>query len=341
MDGVLLLGYGGPRSLDEVGSFMKSLTGRPLSPEMEERIKARYTRIGGKSPLVDYAYSIANKIADHLTTPEGESVPVEVGMVHTAPYIDHAVDDLVSKGVTRIVAVSMSPFYSTASNGKAFEAAADAVDAHEEIELLCAPEIGLFEPYARAHADQMELAFERADAIAEEVSIVFTAHSLPMSDVEAGDYVYEQGIRLCADSIAEMLFMMPADSEGYSFNIEDAPAPGYGTRQLPRPWTVAFQSQGMRGGEWLGPTLKQAIADAENNGAEAIMVVPLGFSTDHMETLFDLDIDTKERCGELGIELIRTAAPNDSAQLIEAFVASIASIAHTDELAVPDNQPLS
>lgn len=320
---------------------MKSLTGRPLAPEMEERIKARYQLIGGKSPLVDYALSIGEKIAIHLTTAEGESVPVEVGMVHTAPYIDDAVDDLVTRGVTRIIAVSMSPFYSTASNGKGFEAAADAVDAHEDIELLCAPEIGLFKPFAQAHADAMQIAFEEADAIAEEVPIIFSAHSLPMSDVEAGDYVYEQGLRGCADSIAEILFMMPSDEEGYPLDPDatkdsDVPLTGYGTRQLPRPWTLAFQSQGMRGGEWLGPSLKQVLNDAENKGTEAVMVVPLGFSTDHMETLYDLDIETKERCENAHMKLIRTAAPNDSEHLIEAFVASIASIATADSFDEPE-----
>lgn len=321
MDGVLVVGYGAPESLDEIPSFMTSLIGRTPSPAMLERMTEHYELIGGKSPLVGYAREIARKIERHYDENE-ISLPVEIGMIHTPPSVDEAVDALVDCGVTRIIAISLSPFYSTASNGKSFARVAQSAQRYENLEVVCAPEIGLYAGFIEAHAQILEELFEKVDVEADIAPLSFSAHSLPIPDVEAGDYVYEEGLRKAADALAERLFLAPADEEGFMIGEQRA----YGTEKLPRPWAVTFQSQGMRGDKWLEPTLNSFIDEVQSRDYKAMVSVPLGFSTDHMETLYDLRIAAKKKAEEQGIVFFVSSAPNDSDALIEAFVESIEDV---------------
>ena len=321
MDAVIIVGYGAPETLEEVSGFMTSLIGRTPSDEVLDRMKSHYEAIGGSSPLIGYARDIAASVEKRLGL-GGVLVPVEIGMVHTAPSITSAVDALVDCGATRIIAVSLSPFYSTASNGRAFEEVAETVDLYENVELVCAPEVGLFEGFIKAQADALAAVFDAVDVETDEAPISFSAHSLPMSAVEAGDYVYEEGLRRAADAVAERLFLSPADEDGYL--IKDFKA--YGTSKPPRPWCVTFQSQGMRGTDWLKPTLSEFIDDAAKRGTKAVVCSPLGFSTDHMETLYDLDIVAKKQVVDAGMAFFRSATPNHSESLVDAFIASIETV---------------
>lgn len=316
--GVLLVAYGGPRSLDEVAPFMERLTGAPVRPEVLSRIKERYVAIGGKSPLVDFALSISRKLEKHFAQ-EGSPLIVKAGMLHSEPSIADAVHELIAEGVNQIICISLSPYYSTASNGASFAAAAEVVETYPGVELLVAPEIGLFEPYIRAQAEALEEVFDEVDVLGEEVPIAFVAHSLEESAVLAGDQVYVDGLQAVANSIAEHLFMMKADDEGYMVGEEKA----FGTQEIPRPWLIAYSSQGMRGGKWLGPSVSDFIKDAAQKDAGGVVIVPLGFATDHLETLYDLDIKAKEQAEELKLGFVRTRVPNDSEALILACAESI------------------
>lgn len=318
MDGVLIIGYGAPQSLDEIKDFMTSLTGREPSEALLERMRARYESIGGGSPLVPTARELASLLEKRFTA-RGVTVPVEIGMVHTAPYVDQAVDNLIECGVTRIIALSLSPFYSTASNGTAFERAAQSVQRYDAVTLECAPEIGLMPGFIKAHAHAMEDAFERLDIEDAFAPLAFSAHSLPLEAVEAGDYVYEEGLRKAADAVAEALCLAPADEQGYQLGDQKA----YGTEQLPRPWCLVFQSKGVRGDHWLEPTLDAFIENAAERGKHAVMSIPLGFATDHLETLYDLDVAARNKVSELDMIFVRSAAPNTSDELVDAMLASI------------------
>ncbi|MBK5211373.1 MAG: ferrochelatase [Coriobacteriia bacterium] len=325
MDAVIIVGYGAPETLEEVSGFMTSLIGRTPSDEVLDRLKSHYVAIGGRSPLIGYAREIAASVEKKLAS-GGTLVPVEIGMVHTAPSIIEAVDALVDCGATRIIAVSLSPFYSTASNGRAFEEVGGAVALHEGVKLVCAPEIGLFEGFIKAQADALGKIFDAVDVETDEAPISFSAHSLPLSAVETGDYVYEDGLRRAADALSEHLFLSPADEDGYM--IEDIKA--YGTSKPPRPWCVTFQSQGMRGADWLKPTLSEFIDDAAKRGIKAVVCSPLGFSTDHMETLYDLDIVAKKQVTDAGMAFFRSASPNNSESLVDAFVESIETVRESE-----------
>lgn len=321
MDGVLVVGYGAPESLEEIPSFMASLIGRTPSPTMLERMTEHYEQIGGSSPLVGYAREIARSIEKHYED-EAITLPVEIGMMHTPPSVDEAIDALVDCGITRVIAISLSPFYSTASNGKSFARVHESARRYDHLEVVCAPEVGLFEGFIEAHAQILEELFEKVDVETDVAPLSFSAHSLPIPDVEAGDYVYEEGLRRAADALAERLYLAPADDEGFMIGEQRA----YGTEQLPRPWAVTFQSQGMRGDKWLEPTLNAFIDEVVARDMKAMVSVPLGFSTDHMETLYDLRIAAKNKAEEAGLTFFVSSAPNNSDELVKAFIESIDTV---------------
>lgn len=322
MDGILIVGYGGPEKLSQVEPFMESLTGRPSTPEMLQKITARYELIGGGSPLVPIAREIAEALESQL-----DSVPVELGMLHSEPSIEDGFARLIETGVDRVVCISLSPFYSTASNGRAYAAIGEIAPLYPHTEVLIASELGQFAGFALAHAHALTEAFDAADVASDDVALAFTAHSVPMSDVEAGDYVYANGLERVADALVEALYLSPATPEGYPVGEE---ASAHGTTALPRPWANVYHSQGMRGGAWLGPSLPDFIRTAHAHGAGAIVVCPLGFATDHLETRYDLDIAAKALADELDIAFVRSAAPNTSPHLIDAFVAAYADAIGAD-----------
>lgn len=296
--------------MDEVTPFMTSLMGgRTPSDEIMHGVRAHYEAIGGKSPLVD----IGVQILDALRVRLGSDTPVELGMLHSAPYVDDAIDTLVKQGVTRVVAVSMSPFYSTASNGRAFSAVEESINRHTGVGLIKASTFGSTIGFVVAHASALA---EAMLGVPTGTPVFFSAHSLPMPDVEAGDQVYVDGLQLAASAVADTLGFEPADEEGFLIGDDIA----FGTTQGDHPWAVVFQSQGVRGDRWLTPTLMDAVTETAAAGCEGLIVCPLGFATDHMETLYDLDIKTKKYAEEdAGLAFVRSAAPNNAPALIDAI----------------------
>lgn len=314
MDGILLLGYGGPSSLDDVDRFMESLMGFVPNESVLSKVKEHYRAIGGRSPLVDIAQTIAQDLRVRL----GADMPVEVGMLHSAPAVSEAVGRLAKQGITRIIGVSLSPFYSTASNGKSFDALRRVLDAYGDIDLIEAPVFGTSIGYIVAQASALSQAML---GVEEYTPVFFTAHSLPLVDVEAGDEVYVDGLKLAASAIAETLGFSPADEDGFVIGDERA----FGTIEGSHPWALVYQSQGMRGGAWLGPSLTDVITEVSAADLDNFVVCPVGFATEHMETLYDLDIKTKNMADEAGISLVRSSAPNNAPSLIDAIEDTIAA----------------
>lgn len=319
--GILILGYGAPQSLEEVAPFMRSVTGGASIERSLPIILERYKLIGGKSPLVDFARGIAQKLEDHYEE-QGDDYPVKIGMIHSKPSIEDAVHEFVLEGVKRIIAISLSPYYSSASNGLSYERAAEMAAEYPGIELIIAPEVGLTEPYLRGVSASLADEFDAADSLSDEVPIAFVAHSIQEDVASSTDQAYEASLRASADAIADSLYLMKSDEHGYACGSKIA----FGTEMPPRPWTLVYCSRGMRGGEWLGPSLSDFIEDAATEEREAIIVVPLGFATDHLETLYDLDIEASKKAEERGIKLLRAKALNTSDELIEAFILSISSV---------------
>lgn len=311
--GVIITGFGGPDCLEAVGPFMCNLMGREPSPELLERVRARYRTIGGASPLPGIAAELASGVRSALAD-AGHDVAVRVGMRYTDPTIADAVSALAEDGVSRIVLVTLSPFETRVTHGEYRAALEDALAGYPAITAFEAPLFSEMPSFASIHA---AAARESLGSLPEGSTVIFSAHSLPVPDALA-DGSYVAGLRAAADAIASSLGL-PAGSDSEVL-------PGvvaYGSGEGDRAWVLAYQSKGARGGEWLGPDTDDVIDAAAGAGARGVLVVPVGFATDHLETLYDLDIVAAGRAADAGVAFARSAVPNAAPGLVHDIAASV------------------
>jgi len=319
--GVLLCGYGGPDSLDAVGPFMTNLMGSEPSPELLERVKYRYLAIGGESPLTEIAQGIAEKL-DNALDKLGQPMPVVVGMAYWRPFIADALAQLRELGCERVIAVALSAFESKIAHGKYRAAIDEAAREIGGLEIVEAPLVSELEEYVDFFAGSTAVALTDLEPN-EGMIIVFSAHSLPESDLVADD-PYVQGLRRTANAVAVKLGLSEGVDAAYPMigGIET-----FGSSEAPRAWFLAYQSKGNRPGAWLGPDVDDVIASLAGTEAKGAVVVPIGFMTDHMETLYDLDIVSAGKALDADLAFMRAYVPNDHNSLIEAIARSIAAIA--------------
>lgn len=292
MKAVLLLAHGSPDSASEadIRAFLNNVTGgRGLPDAAVEEIRSRYEQIA-QSPLCEITQRQAELLEHELGT------RVYVGMRNGRPYIADAVKQMAADGVTHATVICLAPQNSRTSVGlyrKALEASGalpftiDFVQSwHDDPRLI------------EAFAQRLLPAWKRAcEEAGVQVPIIFTAHSVPTRTVTEGD-PYENQARDTARLVATKC---------------DLPGSA---------WCCAFQSQGVAGGPWLGPTVEETILALKNQGAKAAMIQPIGFVCDHVEVLYDIDIAFKKFAEENGIKLWRTESLNES----PAFVAALAGL---------------
>ena len=284
---VLLLAHGTPDSVEEVPEFLLKVTGgRPLPPNVVEEIKHRYSLIG-RSPLTEYTMKQAEALAREL------KVPVYVGMRNWKPFIADTVRTMAEGGVQRAIAVCLAPHDSRTSVGLYRHAVlgeqppfqVEFIDNWHDHPLL-----------ARAFAEKLRAGWERAcREMGTRVPVIFTAHSVPQRTIAEGD-PYEQQARETAALVAMEVPTLTGDD-----------------------WTFAFQSQGMSGGAWLGPTVEETILQLQAKGHRGVFIQPIGFLCDHVEVLYDVDIMFREFAEKNGMRLWRAESLNDSPTLIAAL----------------------
>lgn len=296
---------------------MCNLTGREPSPELTERVRGRYEQIGGCSPLLEIAGELADGVAAALAA-AGTPMPVEVGMRYWQPFISDAVDSLVTAGAELIVMVSLSPYEAEVTHGE-YRAAVDAAAmGHAGVQVIDAPLLSAIPAFLDLQSAAAAEAMATLDSSS--APLVFSAHSLPVADVERDDS-YVRGLEAAADEVASRL--------GLPVGALTEVLPGvraHGAVGGARPWLVAYQSQGARGGAWLGPDLDDVIDVAAESGHTGVVVVPLGFATDHMETRYDLDVVARQKADEAGIAFVRSALPNAHATLSEGIARAIQDV---------------
>ena len=313
--GVLITGFGGPDSLDAVAPFMCNLMGREPTSELVARVCARYEAIGGSSPLVRIARELADGVAAALAE-AGEPLPVEVGMRYWEPYVGDAVGRLAAAGVERIATVALSAYETHVTHGEYRAAIDEALAARPDVIAVETPLLSALPVFAELHAEAAAAALEELGV--PDAPVVFSAHSLPLSDV-VGDDTYVRGLEACAERVAAALGL-----ETGSERAEVLPGVvAYGCATGDRPWLVAYQSKGARGGEWLGPDVDDVIDAIAAAGRGGVFVVPLGFATDHMETLYDLDIVARGRADGASIAFGRSAVPNADARFAAAIATAV------------------
>jgi ferrochelatase len=288
------MAYGAPGTLADVPAYFAHIRGgRPAPPEAVEELVARYRRIGGTSPLRAVTEAQASGLARVLRA-QGVDVPVAVGMKHAPPFIDDVVAGLARSGVRRIAALALAPHYSKVSIASYFSAAAEAA-ASRGIRVRARESWHDHPGLIAALAARVRTAVA-ALADAPDGEVVFTAHSLPERILSWGD-PYPGQLRQTSSLVAE--------------------AAGV-TR-----WRFAFQSASHTGEAWLGPDLLDVIRDLAAQRRRNVVVCPVGFVSDHLEVLFDVDIEAREAAASAGLHLRRTASLNDD----DDFLAVLAELA--------------
>lgn len=285
--GVLLLAFGGADSLESIGPFVKNvLKGRPVTEELIEKTKERYKLIGGKSPLLDITNEQAGLI-ENILRKNGDNRKVYVGMRYWHPFIKDTLSVMKDDGIDSATAVIMAPFASRVSTGGYQK------DVEEALSTLGTPKIEFVSDW-HTHPLFIEILAERLKAELssfskkEDVLVIFSNHSLPKAALE-GD-PYESKIR---ETVSEVVKKVPVD------------------------YRIAYQSQGSGPREWLGPKPEEVMEEAKRAGKKGVVVMPLGFVADHVETLYDIDIVFKEAAGELGLVFKRSSSLNTTPKFME------------------------
>lgn len=291
-DAVLLIAFGGPESPGEIRPFLERVTaGRRIPPARLEAVARHYELIGGRSPLNELTRAQAGALRRRLAR-DGVAVPVHVGMRNWRPFLDEALAELAAGGCRRVLGIILSAFQAEAS----WDRYISAVDTAREAMTAVAPTV----EYARAwsrHPLFIQAVAERVSATAGEMPqalrnapLVFTAHSIPRSMADASPYAaqFREASRRVAQSLGRAR------------------------------WTLAYQSRsGNPRDPWLEPDVGDVIEELARAGEKAVIAVPIGFVCDHVEVLYDLDVDARQRAREVGMDFYRAAAVNDHPLFID------------------------
>jgi ferrochelatase len=299
--GVLMMAYGGPDTLEDVQPFLADIRhGRPTPPELLEEITERYRAIGGRSPILEITSTQARGVEQALNADANEvTFKIYVGMRHWHPYIEDVVPRMIDDGVDEIVAVVMAPHFSRMSVGAYMGKVDKAL--HETKRSLRVTQVESWkaEPaFIAAVAARIEDAFAThyPDVERDSVPVIFTAHSLPARILESND-PYREEILESVELVAARLGL-----KNYRF---------------------AFQSQGATADPWLGPSVEETLDELHAEDVDKLLLVPIGFVCDHVEVLFDVDIEHRHQAEELGIRLERTAMLNDDPGLVTAIASAV------------------
>lgn len=285
--GILLLAHGTPDSVDDIPCFLHAVTGgRPVPQAVIDEVKHRY-RLIGRSPLRDFTVQQAAGVQGEV------GLPVYVGMRNWEPYIRDIVPQMKADGIEHAVVICLAPqnsrtsvgLYKKAVLGDSGEApfAVDFVESWHDHPLLI-----------KAFAERLETGWSAACLEAgTKLPVIFTAHSVPTRTITEGD-PYEEQARQTAELVARSV----GDVSEYRF---------------------AFQSQGMSGGPWLGPTVEDTITALGEAGHKGVFIQPIGFLCDHVEVLYDIDIGFKQFAEGRGQRVWRAKSLNDSPLLVAAL----------------------
>jgi protoporphyrin/coproporphyrin ferrochelatase len=292
---VLLLAHGAPDRLSDIPQFLLNVrAGRGLPEKAVQEIIHRYARIGGSSPLLRITKQQAEELARII------GLRVYVGMRNWKPYIEEAVRKLTEDGAGRAVAVCLAPQNSRTSIDLYRSYLSQAVE-------KVAPGLQVeFVENWHDHADLIAAFREKVSAAVagaeaesgQPLPVIFTAHSVPVRTIAAGD-PYENQVRETAQLLAQSLGL--------------------------KEYKVAFQSQGMTSEPWVGPTVESLIDEFAEQGYRRIVLAPIGFVSDHVEVLYDIDVAFREYAQKKGIQIVRPESLNASPLFIRCLASIVSS----------------
>ena len=296
--GVLVMSYGTPESLEGVEAYYTHIRrGHPPSPEQLEELTDRYRAIvGGVFPLRDNTnrqVTALQRTLDELAG-TGRFVCYQ-GLKHAAPYIEDGVAAMAADGIREAVGIVLTPQYSAMSVGGYIKRAQEEAD-RRGVRMAFVQEYHLHPELIDALAKRVREGLQRLGDGAGEALVLFSAHSLPAKVLEMNDPYRDQ---LLATSRAV------AEAAGVDR------------------WQFTWQSAGQTGQPWLGPDILETLDGLASEGVRAVLVAPVGFVSDHLEVLYDIDLEAKRHAASLGIRLERIAMLNDDPQYMAAMAESV------------------
>jgi protoporphyrin/coproporphyrin ferrochelatase len=294
--GVLFMAYGGPESLDEIPGYLSDIRhGRPTTQAVLDEITTNYRSIGGKSPILGLTQAQIDGAMAHLNPPgEPARFKAYLGMRHWAPWIEETVGQMLDDGIERAVAIVLAPHFSSLSIAK-YQAKVKAgldlyrgdldvsyVDAYYDADLL-------IEAFAARVREGIE-SFPAEEQ--DDVHVVLSAHSLPVRILQMGD-PYQDQLWTTARLIAERAGLRPDQ------------------------WSWSYQSEGRSPEPWLQPQLEDHVPALQaERGIDKVVSLAIGFVSDHVEILFDIDIEAQKAAKENGMTLVRPPSLNDDPRFV-------------------------
>jgi len=284
--GVLLMAHGTPSSPAEIEAFYTRIRrGRPPSEAQLAELRSRYQAIGGTSPLTRRTQAQVTALREVLDERYPGHFVVRFGAKHTSPLIEDAAADLVALGPRRVITLVLTPHWSSRGSGEYLERAASLLE-------RSLPVVPIREWYDEPGlvallAERVRSALGREGGL-----VVFTAHSLPQKVLALGDPYTEQ-VEASAAAVAR--------------------AAGVDR------WRVAWQSAGRTPEPWIGPDLLDVLREVGGQGVRDVVICPIGFVADHLEVLYDIDIEARKVARCAGVHLVRTESLNDDPRFIEVL----------------------
>ena len=297
---IFLMAHGAPTSVDDIPLYLKKIRGgTDSSPEAIQVIRERYEAIGGSSPLLEITQGQADELEKYLNQ-NGGNFKVYIGMRNWDPFILDVVKQMLEDRVEKILALCLAPQYSTWSTKLYFNAFNDALEKNSKGDL---PPVQLIGSWANhpslidAFVEKYNLAMDNIHSLGyEQVYTVFTVHSIPAESLEQGDF-YDKEYDSTVKAIVE--------------------------RIKPFRWFQAYQSQGMIPVPWLGPTVESVLDRIARIGSKPVLIFPVGFVSDHVEILYDIDIEFSEYAKSKNLQLFRTESLNQSPLFTEALASVV------------------
>jgi len=301
--GVLVMAHGTPDTPEGIEPFYTRIRrGRPPTPAQLSELTRRYEAIGGTSPLTARTVAQVDGLAAALEAIDPGRFVVRLGTKYVPPTIEEGMADLAAEGVDSVVGIVLTPHQSTMGSGEYFaRASAAAGQVEPPLELTVIPSWHRTAPLATLLAARTRAALDTLGPEARaQVAVFFTAHSLPVRAVADGDAYPAQ----VAESGADIAGLLDLDAD---------PSVTWGT---------AWQSAGRTDDPWIGPDLLAEIKRVAADGATAVVVCAVGFVSDHLEVLYDLDVEARDVAGGLGMAFVRTISLDDD----PAFLAMLAAV---------------
>ncbi len=290
MIGVLVMAYGGPDNLEEVEPYLMDVRGyRPTSPEIVHEVRERYREIGGRSPILERTRAQADALQNVLNE-QGQNFKVFVGMRHWHPFLAETLTEIRKQGIDQVVALVMAPHYSRMSIQAYYQ---KIEEANSGVQIAPIYDWHLLPEYLNALTDHVKAALRRfPDSVRADVPVIFTAHSLPERILEWGD-PYPSQLLATTEALMEQLG--------------------------PRPHEFAYQSAAISNIPWLGPDAAQVMERYAAEGVRHILICPIGFVCEHVEILYDIDIEYQRLAKKLGTHLERIEMLNNSPEMIRGL----------------------